>query len=89
MADKTDTAAAELDWLDALERRVRETTARLRELADDNARLAARVAELEAEGDSAASESSDDGAWKEERKAIRTRVEALTRNLENLLDEDP
>jgi len=88
MADQAETPASDLAWLDALEQRVHDTTARLRELGEENARLSARVGELEAELESATPESAEDAsaAWKQERKDIRKRVEALTRNLEDLLD---
>jgi len=84
MADTED-----LDWLEALELRVHEATARLQDLANENATLTARIGELERqleestpEGDAKAAT-----AWKQERHDIRRRVERLTVDLESLLED--
>lgn len=74
----------QIEWLETLEERVREATARLRDLQEENRKLQRRVGELEerlAEGEGAAS------GWDEERDEIRRRVEGLVRTLEDLLEE--
>jgi len=77
-------AVREMDWLHSLEARVHQASERLRELGRENARLAARLEELE----SAADPEEAAAAWREERKEIRGRVERLTESLESLLEED-
>jgi hypothetical protein len=79
-----DEARPDMEWLESLEARVREASERLRELSRENARLAARVEELEggADPDEAAT------AWRQERDEIRGRVERLTESLESLLGDD-
>jgi hypothetical protein len=79
-------------WLTALEQRVHEAAARLTALAEDNARLAARVAALEAElaaarAASAAPGEEGEAAWRRDRDEIRARVEGLVARLGELLDE--
>lgn len=83
--------------LEALEERVHAAVRRLRELAEENERLAARVAELEtaaekaAEGTPAAAEDAEDpGAaeWRRERAEVRRRVDRLARRLADLLGDE-
>jgi len=82
MAEKK-TGGETIDWLEALEGKVREATGRLKELGAENERLVKRVKELEKEkGDGGGSEE-----WEKEREEIRGRVERLTETLEGLLDE--
>jgi cell division protein FtsB len=72
------------DWLGILEEKVRQATARLGELREENRSLAQRVAELESQ--LAAARVDDSGkAWEAEREEIRQRVEKLTLGLEALL----
>lgn len=85
-------------WLEELERQVRRAGSRLRELGEENARLAARVEELEsAVGGGKATPTKDADAeaaggdaertrWRRERTEVRRRVEALVERLESLLD---
>ncbi|MES1245282.1 MAG: cell division protein ZapB [Acidobacteriota bacterium] len=73
-----------IEWLDELETRVREASARLGELTEENRELRARVQELETKL-AAAGEGADDGAWEREREEIRGRVERLSQQLEGLL----
>lgn len=81
--------------LDELEKRVRAAARRLRSLAAENERLAARVAELEAGAKAArkakagsGQAAEDDGAaeWRRERTEVRRRVDRLARRLADLLD---
>lgn len=86
MAEKK-TGGEKIDWLEALEGKVREATGRLKELGAENERLVKRVKALEKEmekGDGGGSESEE---WEKEREEIRGRVERLTETLEGLLDE--
>lgn len=69
------------DFLDILEQRVKEAGDRLAELREQNAALAARVAELERAGAQGAGEA----AWTKERDQLRKRVEKLAARLESLL----
>jgi seryl-tRNA synthetase len=81
MAKKAD--GEKIEWLEALEERVREATGRLEELGAENERLVKRVKELEKEkGDGGGNEE-----WEKEREEIRGRVEKLTETLEGLLEE--
>jgi FtsZ-binding cell division protein ZapB len=76
-----------MEFLDELESRVREATERIRSLKEENARLADRVATLEEQlADAVGGEG--EAAWAEEREEVRSRLEALTRTLEDLLEED-
>ena len=74
----------DLSWLDALEQRIREATARLQELTNENTRLAARISDLEASSRPTRPPPHLDP----ERQDIRQRVEKLTQNLEDLLDDE-
>jgi ubiquinone biosynthesis protein UbiJ len=69
------------DFLDVLEQRVKEAGDRLTELREQNAALAARVAELER----AAAQGTAEAAWAKERELLRRRVEKLASRLEALL----
>ncbi|HTQ81577.1 MAG TPA: cell division protein ZapB [Thermoanaerobaculia bacterium] len=73
-----------IDWLDGLEARVREASARLGELKEENHALTLKVEELETR-----IAASEDGAaahaWEAERDEIRSRVEKLTQTLEALV----
>ena len=83
MATKKGAAGGEgTEWLEALEERVRDATARLTVLTAENARLAKKVEELEgrSEGEGGAE------TWRQEREEIRGRVEKLTATLEGLLE---
>lgn len=77
--------------LDELERRVHAAARRLRELTEENERLAGRLAELEAAAEKAppaAAEPADDSgaaAWRRERAEVRRRVDELARRLADLL----
>jgi predicted nucleic acid-binding Zn-ribbon protein len=84
MADTED-----LDWLDALEQRVHEATARLQDLANENATLTARIGDLERQLEESTPEGDEKAAtaWKQERHDIRRRVERLTEDLESLLED--
>lgn len=79
--------------LDELEQRIHAAARRLRELAEENERLAARVAELEApagQAPPAAEEPADESgaaAWRRERAEVRRRVDKLARRLADLLGE--
>lgn len=79
----------DLSWLAALEHNVDRAAEQLRALREDNERLAARLAELEA-AEAAPQASGDDPAvgWRKERTAVRRRVEALAESLEALLAAD-
>jgi predicted nucleic acid-binding Zn-ribbon protein len=81
--------ARDIDWLEALEQRVHEATARLQDLAGENATLSARIADLERQLDEStpAGDEKAATAWKQERHDIRKRVERLTGDLESLLEE--
>jgi len=76
-------------WLEELQTRVREATARLGELREENRGLAARVEELEAAaaagGEADTADAAEAGDWPRERREIRRRVERLTGTLEDLL----
>lgn len=98
-ADSAAGSAADPVGLDELERRVHAAAARLRELSAENARLAGRVAELEAAAEEARQRSSGSepaesepaGAvaeWRREREEVRRRVEKLARRLSELLGDD-
>jgi hypothetical protein len=87
---------AALPWLAELEARVGRAAEALRALAAENARLTARVAELEAAAGAAAAEAAagapetdgageDAEAWRRERAEVRRRVERLAERLESLL----
>jgi FtsZ-binding cell division protein ZapB len=69
------------EFLDVLEQRVNEAGDRLAELREQNAALAARVAELER----AAAQSAGEASWPKEREQLRKRVEKLAARLESLL----
>ena len=90
MAAKKKAGPSDLDWLDALEAKVREATVRLEQLSEENGTLAARVRELERKLDEATPEGDDKAAsaWRQERADIRTRVERLTEDLESLLEDE-
>ena len=77
------------DWLGILEERVRQATARLGELKEENRALAQKVEELESRLKAAQATPADDGAkaWEAEREEIRRRVEKLTLGLEALVGE--
>jgi len=70
----------EISWLDTLEEKVHLATERIRELANENRELRARLEE--------AGTSSEPGEWQEEKDAIRERVEKLAAGLESLLAEE-
>lgn len=77
--------------LDRLEEKIHSAATRLRELAAENDRLAARVAELEAAAGSGAAEPAEAPAaaeWRRERDEVRRRVEKLARRLAELLGEE-
>lgn len=80
---------SDLSWLADLEQSVERAAGRLRELREENARLAARLAELEATAAESAGDAGDDdsgaAAWRRERKQVRARVESLAESLEKLL----
>ena len=87
-------------WLRDLEERVQEASERLRtlraenlelsekntQLSAENERLEARVSELEDQ--LAQVDTSESGAWQEEREEIRGRVEKLVEHLGTLLTEE-
>lgn len=88
--------AQEIDFLDALEAKIHEASERLRALRGENRALAQKVADLEAqlaERAEAAAVIDVAGAgeaneeWRQERDAIRRRVESLAGRLEELLEE--
>lgn len=88
--------AQEIDFLDALEAKIHEASERLRALRGENRALAQKVADLEAqlaERAEAAAVIDMAGAgevneeWRQERDAIRRRVESLAGRLEELLEE--
>lgn len=88
--------AQEIDFLDALEAKIHEASERLRALRGENRALAQKVADLEAqlaERAEAAAVIDMAGAgevneeWRQERDAIRRRVESLAGRLEELLGE--
>ena len=89
--------AQEIDFLDALEARIHEASERLRALRGENRALAQKVVDLEARlaervEDAAVIEMAGvDGEaneeWRQERDAIRRRVESLAGRLEELLEE--
>ncbi|MEM7483397.1 MAG: cell division protein ZapB [Acidobacteriota bacterium] len=70
-------SGGDMAWLETLEEKVHAAADRIRELGDENERLAARVAELEGQDESA--------EWEQERSEIRSRVESLAEGLEALL----
>ena len=73
-----------IPWLKELEERVQETSARIRELREENASLKNRVAELEKEL-ATAPKAADQKIWEDEKTEIRQRVEQLAEHLEGLL----
>lgn len=75
-----------MDWLEALEERVREAAAEIERLRDENGRLNARLEEVEEQLKTAQAEG-DTQAWEQERQAIQERVEQLVSSLESLLEE--
>ena len=84
-------ATPKLEWLTALEDRVREAVDRLHATESANRRLAARVEELEkrlAAGGGAAG-GDDEASWRADRDEVRERVEALAGTLEALLEDEP
>lgn len=76
----------EIDWLEALEERVREAAEKLRELREENRALARRVEALEGELEEAR-QVDDAAGWQRERDEIRRRVERLAEGLEELIRE--
>jgi predicted RNase H-like nuclease (RuvC/YqgF family) len=74
-----------IEWLDELETRVREASARLGELRDENRELQARVEELETKLAAMGEAPAGNDDWERERDEIRGRVESLSRQLEGLL----
>lgn len=68
-----------IEFLDALEDRVRQAAERLEELGRDNAELRRRVEELERELDAA--ELDGEKHWHRERDEVRRRVGALVDRL--------
>ncbi len=91
------TTPQDVDFLELLERRVKEAADRLNALRAENRDLVARIAELEAELEAADEATvaapdadaleSERQAWLDEKDEIRRRVEALAEHLEELLDE--
>jgi FtsZ-binding cell division protein ZapB len=89
--------AQEIDFLDALEVKIHEASERLRALRGENRALTQKVADLEAlfaERSEAAAVidiapggSEGNEEWRQERDAIRRRVESLAGRLEELLGE--
>jgi len=87
--------AQEIDFLDALEAKIHQASERLRALRGENRALAQKVADLEARLaervedaaviDIAGGEANEE--WRQERDAIRRRVESLAGRLEELLEE--
>lgn len=75
-----------LEFLEALEERVRATVERLEALSADNEELRSRIVELEAE--LAAARSSSATAWRKERNEIKKRVGKLVDKLSSLADSD-
>ncbi|MEM1203856.1 MAG: cell division protein ZapB [Acidobacteriota bacterium] len=80
-------------WLRELEEKVQEAADRLRHQRAENARLEARIAELddrvqELEGQLAQADDSGEAAWTQEREEIRGRVEKLAQHLGDLLSDD-
>ncbi len=85
-----DVANITIDFLAPLEAKVHEASERLRALRSQNrelteqvAHLTARLAEREAVGEA----NDESSRWRQERDAIRERVESLAGRLEELLDE--
>jgi FtsZ-binding cell division protein ZapB len=97
MPQKETTESANIDFLELLERRVKEAADRISALRAENRDLSARVAELELELEAAdeATVAAPDAdaleaerqAWLDEKDEIRRRVEALAEHLEDLLVE--
>jgi predicted nucleic acid-binding Zn-ribbon protein len=91
-AKKSEAAAGER-WLEELESTVRQAGETIATLRREKADLESQVKELQAGAGSDPGEGGDDGgesaaaAWREERQAIRDRVEQLTERLEGLLDD--
>ena len=89
--------APEIDFLDSLEAKIHEASERLRALRGENRALAQRVDDLEAQLaerseaaaviDMAPVASEANEEWRQERDAIRRRVESLAGRLEELLGE--
>ena len=89
--------AQEIDFLDALEAKIHQASERLRALRTENRALAQKVADLEAQLaerredaaviDMAPAGSEANEEWRQERDAIRRRVESLAGRLEELLGE--
>ena len=85
----------EIDFLAALEDledKIRLATARLTALRAENLRLAGRIAELEldaavAQPATMGTADEEGGAWREERREIKRRVESLARHLEEMLED--
>jgi hypothetical protein len=83
------TAMTAIDWLSALEDKVRAAAERIRSLNEESSLQRRRISELEellAAASSSPTAPSDLGAshWEEERREIRERVERLTQHLEEL-----
>jgi FtsZ-binding cell division protein ZapB len=70
----------DLDFLAALEERVRQAAEQIRALRQENRELRDQVRALEDQGDA-------QGDWVRERAQVRDRVERLTERLEHLLSE--
>jgi predicted RNase H-like nuclease (RuvC/YqgF family) len=85
----SENSAPGADWLSPLEEKVRAAAERIQGLKEENATLHRRIETLEeqlAVASSAPPPAVDDGTarWEEERRAIRERVERLTRTLEEI-----
>jgi predicted RNase H-like nuclease (RuvC/YqgF family) len=77
----------EIDWLEALETRVRQAAGRLHELKEENRALARRVEALESELEETRRSGDAASGWERERDEIRRRVERLADGLEELIQE--
>jgi len=85
-----------IDWMETLEKRVREAAEEIRRLRAENAALEQRVEALAAElaearqdadGESSEPAPERDAAWEHEREEVRQRVERLVKQLEGLIQE--
>lgn len=75
-----------MDWLVNLEKKVQAAAKEIESLRKENESLQAKVKKLEQQpAKKSASSAVDDGAWIEEREAIRQRVEKLVKSLEELV----
>ena len=77
----------DISWLGELEDKVRQTTAEVRGLRQENQKLRQKVGRLEKKAAGAAAVSDPEGDWVAERDEVRGRLEHLVAGLEELLAE--